>query len=203
MHREAVVLGRDLAELNDGFLQLVAAGTAAGLSELVLTRLQALDPAARGRLAEMPFALFGFGFEDEAGWAQLLSPGVRDLAIDGLAPAPPAERFTLLALTALRGLVRIAPRSVLNWIGLPRETGQRLAAVEIGSLAPVAALAAHRLRGRLAPREMLWLRFIAAAEDRDARQLALLAAWGRQWTIRRSLGLGEQLIAPRGRRRSG
>ncbi len=200
MNGDAV--GRDLAELNEGFLRLASQDVAVGLADAVRARLRTLEPAARSRLAAMPFALFGFGFEDEAGWARLLSPGVRELEPRGHLPMPPAERFTLLALTSIRGLLREDPRNVLNWIGLPPDTGRRLAALEIGSLGLVATLAARRLRGRLAPREPLWLRLIAAAEEGDARQLALLAALGRQWTIRRSLGLAGPARVVRGHRRA-
>jgi hypothetical protein len=202
MKGDAGAVGRDLAELNDGFLRLVSRDASAGLPDTVRARLRVLEQDAQARLAAMPFALFGFGFEDEDAWARLLSPGVRELEPRGQLPLPPVERFTLLALTSIRGLLRADPRSVLNWIGLPPGTGGRLAALEIGSLGLVATLASHRLRGRLAPREVLWLRLIAAAQERDTRQLALLAALGRQWTIRRSLGLAAPSRTPRGHRRA-
>lgn len=202
MKGDVGVIGHDLAELNDGFLRLVARDALAGLPDTVRARLRMLEPEAQARLAALPFALFGFGFEDEDAWTRLLSPGVRELEPLGQLPLPPVERFTLLALTSIRGLLRSDPRSVLNWIGLPPGTGERLAALEIGSLGLVATQSAHRLRGRLAPRELLWLRLIAAARERDTRQLALLASLGRQWTIRRSLGLAAPSRTLRGHRRA-
>jgi hypothetical protein len=182
-------LGRDQAELNREFLELLAQGPDAGLSATVLTRVRGLDADARGRLAALPFALFGFGFEDETAWARLLSPGVRDLDPGYVSRDPLVERFTLLALTALRGFAGVAPHKTGAWIGLPVETRARLAEVEIGTLSAAAVLAAPRLRSRLAHREQLWLRLIDASERNDRRQLVVLAALGKQWTIRRCLKL--------------
>lgn len=201
MTTETTVFGRDLVELNEGFLVLVLAGSDAGLAAEVLARLRTLDGAARLRLASVPFALFGFGFEDEAAWADVLSPGVRDLEPALHAGEPSVERFTLLALTVIRGFARTAPRRVSAWIGLTPGTLARLAALEVGTLGLVAPLAAPRLRGRLAPRKGLWLRFVDAIEHDDARQLALLAALGKQWTIRRALRLSTPPQPVRGFRR--
>lgn len=198
---DTTVFGRDLAELNDGFLALVTSGPDAGLPAVVAARLRGLEQASRERLASVSFALFGFGFEDQACWAGLLSPGVRDLEPAYTACEPPVERFTLLALTILRGFIRVAPYSVSAWAGLPSETRTRLAALGIAGLGLVAPLASPRLRGRLADREVFWLRLIDAAENNDERQLALLAALGRQWTIRRSLGLTVPPQPARGFRR--
>jgi hypothetical protein len=198
---EATAVGRDLAELNEGFLELVAQGPDAGLSAGVVARLRALDRVPRRRLAAAPFALFSFGFDDEAAWAGLLSPGVRDLE-PGYRPCEPSvERFTLLALTVLRGFVRTAPRSASAWIGLTPATRARLATLEVGALGFVAPLAAPRLRGRLAPRTVFWLQMIDAVEHHDDRRLVLLAALGKQWTIRRSLGLSLPSQPVRGFRR--
>lgn len=198
---EATVFGRDLAELNAGFLELAAQGPDTGLALRVVIRLQALDAVARRRLAAAPFALFTFGFEDEAAWAALLSPGVRELE-PGYFPCEPAvERFTLLALTVLRGFVRAAPHSISAWIGLPPATRARLAGLEVGVLGLAAPWAAPRLRGRLAAREGFWLRILDAAVRDDRRQLALLAALGKQWAIRRSLHLAAPLQPARGFRR--
>lgn len=180
---------RDLSELNEGFLALVAEGVDADLPGSVLSRLRRLDAVARRRLAGVSFALFGYGFDDKGAWAGLLSPGVRDLVPGYDACAVEVERFTLLSLTVLRGLVRVAPRAVAAWIGLPDETRRRLAELEIGLLAPVAVAAAPRLRGRLPAQETLWHRLIDAALGNDERRFALLASQGKQWTIRRSLGL--------------
>lgn len=193
--------GRDLAELNAGFLRLVARDADAGLSADVLARLRILDRAPRRRLASVPFALFGFGFDDEAAWAELLSPGVREFEPGYCVCEPSVERFTLVALTVVRGFVRTAPRRISAWIGLTPATCARLAALEVGTLGFVAPLAAPRLRGCLAPRRALWLRFIDAVEHNDERQLALLAALGKQWTIRRSLGLAAPPQPARGFRR--
>ncbi|NGX17295.1 hypothetical protein [Wenzhouxiangella sp. XN24] len=201
MTREATILGRDLAELNEGFLVLMAAEVDAGFSSEVTARLRSLDHHARHRLAAVPFALFGFGFQDEATWARLLSPGVRDLDPGYVSREPGAERFTLLALTALRAFARAHPQSVSAWIGLPARTRSRLAGVEIGQLATVAALATPRLKGRLAGRDVLWKRLIDAARHGDERLLAMLAALGKQWTIRRCLGIENPTAAPRGFRR--
>jgi hypothetical protein len=192
---------RDLAELNEGFLWLVAQGRDAGLTLAVLARVRTLEREARQRLAALPFALFGFGFQEEAAWASLLSPGVRDLEPRYAPQDPLIERFTLLALTALRGLVRVAPQRISAWIGLPPETGSRLASLEISALGEVAAAASTRLRGRLAVEEFRWLCLIDACERNDARQLALLAAFGHQWTIRRSLGIEAPRATTRGFRR--
>jgi len=201
MTTETTLLARDLAELNEGFLCLVGQGIDAGLPANVLAALRAIGPETRPRLAALPFALFGFGFEDESAWARLLSPGVRDLDPGYVSGEPTAERFTLLALTALRGLVRIAPESVSAWIGLPAGTRARLDKLEIGTLGIVAALATRRLRGRLPAREQFWLGLIDAAARGDARHLRLLAAQGKQWTIRRCLGLETPTTLARGYRR--
>lgn len=201
MTLEITVFARDLAELNEGFLELVANGLESRLPESVAVRLQRLDSASRRRLGAAPFALFGFGFEDEADWAGLLSPGVRDLEPGYRPCALEVERFTLLALMVLRSCVRSAPRSVSAWVGLPSDTRKRLATQEIGSLGLVALLAAPRLRGRLAHREDFWLRYIDAASNNDEPQLKVLAAQGLQWTIRRSLGLSHTLQPARGFRR--
>jgi hypothetical protein len=198
---EAKGIGRDLAELNEGFLELVAQGPDAGLPSHVVARLRLLDAVTRRRLASAPFALFTFGFEDEAAWAVLLSPGVRDLEPAYLSCEPAVERFVLLALTVLRGLLRTTPHSISAWIGLTAQMRSRLAALEVGGLGQLAVRAAPRLRGRLAGRETFWLRIIAAAEGNDLRQLALLTALGKQWAIRRSLGLSVQSRPVRGFRR--
>lgn len=195
------LLARDLAELNEGFLALVVHGVNAGLPDDVAQRLRGMEPEGRRRLAAAPFALFGFGFEDGEGWARLLSPGVRDLEPAYVSQEPLAERFTLLSLTALRGLVRVAPHSVSAWIGLPPETRARLAEIEIGALGTVAALAAPRLRGRFRDRHNLWRRIIDAAARADERDLRLLIALGKQWTIRRCLGLHAPSAPVRGFRR--
>lgn len=194
-------LARDLADLNAGFLALVGHGVHAGLPDDVARRLRELAPQVRIRLAGTPFALFGFGFEDEGEWARLLSPGVRDPEPDYLSREPPAERFTLLALTALRVFLRTAPRQVSAWMGLPTETRMRLAEVEIGDLCAVAARAAPRLHGRFLARKYLWHRIIDAAVYGDERDLRLLISLGKQWTIRRSLGLQSACATMRGFRR--
>jgi|SRR6056297_544727 len=201
MKREAMILGRDLAELNGGFLGLLTAELDAGFSDDVTVGLRALDHHARRRLAALPFALFGFGFQDEAAWARLLSPGVRDLEPGYESREPRAERFTLLALTALRAFIRVHPQRVSAWIGLPARTRSRLVEVEIGHLGTVAALAAPRLKGRLAGRDALWTRLIEAARHGDERLLVMLAALGKQWTIRRCLGIENPKVAGRGFRR--
>lgn len=198
MPTSANALSRDLAELNESFLELVAGGTDAGLAPAVLARLRALDPALRPSLGQLPFALFGFGFEDEADWAVLLSPGVRDLEPAYTLADSRVERFSLLALTTLRGFAHSAPHNVSAWIGLPEQTRLRLAALELGLLGHVAALATERLRGRRSIREPEWLRLLDATERRDARQLKVLAGLGKQWAIRRSLGI--ELAAPARRR---
>jgi hypothetical protein len=201
MKTEKERLVRDLAELNEGFLEFVARGGSAGLPDDVARRLRNMAPDARRRLAAAPFALFGFGFEDEAAWARLLSSGVRDLEPAYVSREPLAERFTLLALAALRGFVGAAPHSVSAWIGLPAATRARLAEVEICALATVAARAAPRLCGRFQARQDLWRRIIDAAERSDERHLRLLIALGKQWTIRRCLGLGAGCTPARGFRR--
>jgi hypothetical protein len=198
---DAATVGRDLAELNAGFLELVAGGADARLPESVLAGLRAMEARRRHRLGVLPFALFGFGFEEEGFWSGLLSPGVRELEPGYPSPEPRTERFTLVVLTALRGLARVAPHATSAWIGLPEATRRRLAQLEIGLLAPVAVHAAPRLRGRLSLREPVWLRLIEAAERDDAEQLRLLAALGSQWTIRRSLGIGPPRARPRSLRR--
>lgn len=189
MHGETELYARDFAELNEGFLELTACGPRPGLPASVLERLARLNARPRRRLASVSFALFGFGFEDEAAWASLLSPGVRDLEHPYDPRDPAAERFALVALTALRALVRGAPHSVSAWIGLPAATRARLAELEISLLAPVAAQAGARLHGRRSLREGHWHRLLDAAERGDARQLVVLSALGKQWTIRRSLGI--------------
>lgn len=201
MTSDAIILGRDLAELNDGFLELVAGKLDAGFSVEVTARLRSLDLPARRRLAAVPFALFGFGFQDEATWTRLLSPGVRDLDPGYVSREPSAERFTLLSLTALRAFVRVQPQSVSAWIGLPARIRVRLASLEIAHLGTVAPLAAPRLRGRLVERDVLWKRLVDAAAHGDERLLAMLAALGKQWTIRRSLGIESPVASARGFRR--
>lgn len=197
MPRETELPVRDFVELNQGFLELAAGGPRPGLPAAVLERLTRLDRKSRHRLAAVSFALFGFGFEDEADWARLLSPGVRDLEQPYDPGEPAAERFALVALTALRALVRNTPHSVSAWIGLPAATRARLADLEIGLLAPVAVQAGARLHGRRALREGHWHRLLDAAERGDARQLVLLSALGKQWTIRRSLGIEPPRPPPR------
>jgi len=201
MTKETNLLACDLAELNEAFLGLVGRGTDAGLPPRVLAELRAIGPDTRQRLAALPFALFGFGFEDEAAWARLLSPGVRDLDPGYVSGEPATERFTLLVLTVVRRMARDAPESVSSWIGLPAGTRTRLDKLEIGTLGIVAALAAPRLRGRLPGREPLWLGLIDAAARDDARYLRLLATQGQQWTIRRCLGLESPIAPARGFRR--
>jgi hypothetical protein len=201
MKMQQADFSRDLAELNEGFLWLVARGSDAGLTSAVHARLRTLEREPRQRLAALPFALFGFGFQEEAAWANLLSPGVRDLEPRYAPVDPSIERFTLLALTALRSFVRAAPQRISAWIGLPPETGSRLASLEISALGEVAAAASPRLRGRLAVEEFRWLCLIDACERNDARQLALLAAFGHQWTIRRALRIESPRGTTRGFRR--
>jgi hypothetical protein len=189
MTTETEIPCRDQAALNAEFLGLVVAGTQVQLPGRAAQRLSGLGEPVRRRLGALPFALFGFGFEDEAGWERLLSPGVRDLVPPYVRGDARVERFPLLALTTLRGFARMAPRSASAWSGLPVVTRARLAELDIGLLPPVAVLAAPRLRGRLALRESGWLRLLDAAEREDERQLELLAALGKQWTIRRALGI--------------
>lgn len=198
---DAVVIGRDLAGLNEWFLELAAGGLEPGLPCEIVGRLQGLGGLPRRRMSSLPFALFGFGFEDEAAWGGLLAPGVRDRSPAYAACEPAVERFTLLALTVLRGFARVAPDGVSAWIGLPVGTRNRLAEQELGTLAFVAPMAASRLRGRLAHQQAFWGRLIDAAERGDYRHLGMLAAHGRQWTIRRSLGLAAPLQSVRGYRR--
>jgi hypothetical protein len=151
--------------------------------------MQQLRPDRSRVLAALPFALFGLGFEEEGAWATLLSPCVRDLEPGYASSRAPAERFTLLALGILRSHVRHTPQAVSAWMGIPPPMRSGLLRLEIGLLAPVAACAAPRLRARRVLRETTWLRLLEAAERGDTRQLALLAALGRQWSIRRSLGI--------------
>lgn len=182
-------LRHDFTELNQGFIALAVNGLEVGLAPVVQERLAALGERGARSLARLPFALFGLGFEEEGAWTTLLSPCVQDLEPGYIAARAPAERFTLLALSTLRTHLRLLPRAVSAWIGLPPAMRSRLATVEIGLLAPVAACAAPRLRARRVLHEPVWLRLADAAARRDRRQLALLAAWGHQWSIRRSLGI--------------
>jgi hypothetical protein len=186
---QRTIPSRDFAELNEGFLELVANGADAGLAGCVQARLMALEPEPRRRLAGVSFALFGFGFQEESAWEPLWSPGVRDLEPRYGVREPAVEQFTLLALTTLRAFVRVSPQQVSAWIGLPPDMRSRLAGVEISVLGVVASFAAPRLRFRLALQEALWLRFIDASERRDMRHFALLDAHCLQWTIRRALAL--------------
>jgi hypothetical protein len=185
----SITFGRDLAELNAEFIGLAAEGLDLGLAGPVQQRIAALDEAGRGALAAVPFALFGLGFEEEGAWTTLLSPCVRDLEPGYVVARAPAERFALLALSTLRTCVRMAARSTSSWIGLPPATRRRLATLEIGLLPPVAACAAPRLRARQVLHETTWARLVDAVADGDQRQLVILAALGRQWSIRRSLGI--------------
>lgn len=194
-------LRQDFAELNHGFLALAVSGLEIGLAPAVRERIAGLCPEAQEALAGLPFSLFGLGFEEEVAWATLLSPCVRDLEPDYAAARAPAERFTLLALSTLRTHLRLVPHTVSAWIGLPPPMRSRLVSVEIGLLAPVAACAAPRLQARRVLREAMWLRLADAAARRDRRQLVMLAAWGRQWSIRRSLGLKQVAAGTRAFRR--
>ena len=190
-------LTQDLAELNEGFIALAQDGLEVGLTPALRARVQQLRPERRRVLAGLPFALFGLGFEEEGAWATLLSPCVRDLEPGYANSRAPAERFTLLVLSILRSHVRHMPQAVCAWMGLPPQMRNRLLQLEISLLAPVAACAAPRLRARRVLREGTWLRLVDAAERDDARQLALLAAQGRQWSIRRSLGISATSRATR------
>jgi hypothetical protein len=194
-------LRRDFTELNHGFLGLASSGLEVGLRPSVQERIASLGERGLHGLAGLPFALFGLGFEEEGAWATLLSPCVRDLEPAYAAARAPAERFTLLALSTLRTHLRLVPEPASAWIGLPPPMRSQLVAVEISLLAPVAACAAPRLRARRVLREAVWLRLVEAAAGRDRRQLALLAAWGRQWSIRRSLGLNQVRAGSRAFRR--
>lgn len=185
----SITFRRDLAELNAEFIGLVAEGIDLGLETTVRERIAALDAAGRRTLAAVPFALFGLGFEEEGAWTTLLSPCVRDLEPGYAAARAPAERFALLALSTLRTCVRMASRSTSAWIGLPLATRRSLAALEIGLLPPVAACAAPRLRARRVLHVTTWARLVDAVTEGDERQLVILAALGRQWSIRRSLGI--------------
>jgi hypothetical protein len=179
----------ELVELNEGFLAMVTQGQDAGLPAPVLSRLRVLDGAARRRLAGVSFGLFGFGFDDSAAWARLLDPGVRDLHPEYAPCEAAVERFSLAALMVLRGLLRTVPERVSAWIGMPPQVRSGLAKLEFGLLPVVAERAAPRLRGRLPGHDFMWTGMIDAALRHDGRRLALLAGYGKQWTIRRSLGI--------------
>ncbi len=185
----SITFRRDLAELNGEFIDLAADGLDLGLAACVQARIAGLDDDGRRALAAVPFALFGLGFEEESAWTTLLSPCVRDLEPGYIPAMAPAERFALLALSTLRTCLRMAGRSTSAWIGLPPATRRRLVALEIGLLPPVAACAAPRLRARRVLGETTWARLVDAVAKRDQRQLVILAALGRQWSIRRSLGI--------------
>ena len=194
-------LRRDLVELNAEFIGLAADGLDLGLAPGVQLRVADLDDDGRRNLAALPFALFGMGFEEEGAWTTLLSPCVRDLEPGYIAARAPAERFALLALSTLRTCLRMASRDTSAWIGLPSGTRRRLARLEIGLLPPVAACAAPRLRARRVLCEATWARLVDAVASRDQRQLVILAALGRQWSIRRSLGIKSAVAGTHGFRR--
>lgn len=185
----SITFRRDLAELNAEFIGLAADGFDLGLAAPVQQRIARFDAAERRALAAVPFALFGLGFEEEGAWTTLLSSCVRDLEPGYVAARAPAEQFALLVLSTLRTCVRMASRSTSSWIGLPPGTRRRLAVLEIGLLPPAAACAAPRLRARRVLHETTWTRLVDAVADGDERQLVILAALGRQWSIRRSLGI--------------
>lgn len=197
----SITFRRDLAELNGEFINLAAAGLDLGLPAVVQERIAGLDEDRRGDLAAVPFALFGLGFEEDGAWTTLLSPCVRDLEPGYVAARAPAERFALLTLSTLRTCLRMASRSTSAWIGLPPGIRRRLAALEMGLLPPVAACAAPRLRARRVLRETAWTRLVEAVANRDERQLVILAALGRQWSIRRSLGIKSAIAGTHGFRR--
>jgi hypothetical protein len=197
----SITFRRDLMELNGEFIGLAAEGLDLGLAAGVQQRIADLDDGGRRDLAAVPFALFGLGFDEEGAWTTLLSPCVRDLEPGYVAARAPAERFALLALSTLRTCLRMASRSTSAWIGLPPGTRRRLATLEIGLLPPVAACAAPRLRARQVLREPTWARLVDAIANRDERQLVILAALGRQWSIRRSLGINSATVAAHGFRR--
>lgn len=191
-------LRQDFTELNHGFLGLATSGLEVGLRPSVQERIASLGEQGLHALAGLPFALFGLGFEEEGAWATLLSPCVRDLEPGHIPARAPAERFALLALSTLRTCLRMAARSTSAWIGLPPATRQRLVALEIGLLPPVAACAAPRLRARRVLGEATWARLVDAVAKRDQRQLVILAALGRQWSIRRSLGIKSAVAVAHG-----
>jgi hypothetical protein len=191
---------QDLVDLNEAFLVVLADHPEAGAPVWLRPRLVRLEKPQRRRLAALPLALFSLGFEDAQAWERLLSPCVRDELSGGHA-AGGVERFTLLALSIVRGLAQLAPRQASAWAGLPPATGTRLAALRLGELAAVAPRAAGKLRPRRAADTEWWLRLVDACQQGDERQLALLGGFGMQWTIRRSLGLAAPGRVARGFRR--
>lgn len=186
--RDVVTGGRDLAALNRKFLGLLGQGSGGGLGleHGLRLRVAGLAPAATRRLANLPFALFGFRFAQPQEWAALLSLRVTE---SGAPVEPELERFTLLALAFLRHQALHEPRRAAACLGLPEAIGLRLVELEIGALEELAPAVAGRLRCRFTGMPGVWQAMLAGCEDDDARLLEVARALGLQWTIRRALGL--------------
>jgi hypothetical protein len=192
--RLEAVLRQDLAALNRAFIGMMRADYPAGLEEDLRVRLRGLDAAAAARLAELPFALFSFGFDAAEDWQRLLAAGVRERR-PARAADPGLVSFTVLALAFSRQACLAHPSCAATWVGLPRDVGAHLVALGLGALGDLAPLACLRLRCRFARQPRVWASLVEACERDDRELTRVVCAMGLQWTIRRALGLGADSAA--------
>jgi len=182
---------RDLAALNRRFLAIAARGVA-GPAPVGAAVITALEPAARARLAALPFALFSFGFGADSCWDLLCARGVQDGESAGPEPDRARERFVLLGLAFLRQAVIQDARRAAVIAGVPGPIGAWLAELEFGDLVALGPTAASCLRWRFPAQERFWLELMRACRAPDEALLPVLRAAGIQWTIRRALALEQE-----------
>lgn len=187
--RLEAILRLDLTALNRAFVGIVMADGTAGLAADVRRRLRDLDAAALQRLADLPFALFSFGFDAAEDWRDLLESGVRECRPERSAD-PELVAFTVLALTFARQVSLAHPSRAATCVGLPRDVGAHLVSLGLGGLGALAPLACLRLRCRFARQPRVWAALVEACERDDRELMTVVCAMGLQWTIRCALGLG-------------
>lgn len=177
-----------LAEINEEVVEALTSASAgesaagAVVGEL-RWRWQALDAAARLRLAHCPYLLLDAGFAHAELWAALPRASVNDAPLrresaSRLKPMPtPLIRRVLLLAWHLARANRFTARLAL---GMSSECAQLLATCRLADLEWYAQQRPAFVRPRWEDRPALWRALMAAAALEKSRDLERLQRWGLQ-----------------------
>lgn len=190
----------ELSGINRIFLDLIVREAARndledmkalGLRGDVVRRLVSIPEEGLERIADCPFALCSYGFDDLEAWQTLLRGQVRDAGCSTTSPTVgrPLLEFVVLSLGVVREMAANEAHAASLFFGMPRELAPRFAGLDIGQLPLLATGAGQRLRARLSHHPDFWSELLQACRAGPEARLGAARDLGLQLTLQRALQL--------------